>query len=78
MTDDDNRDILAFPMAVPSGWEMMQTGMSLRDWFAGQALDGLLAGRTPGAMYTPEQAAGSAYIIAQAMLVERRKYQGND
>ena len=52
-----------------------QQGMSLRDWFAGQALTGLLAGRSTGVKFTPEEAAASAYFVAQAMLVERQKYE---
>lgn len=69
-------DIMAFPNAVPERWAMIQDGMGLRDWFAGQALTGLLAGRTQGSMYTSEQAAANAYAIAQGMLVERQKYEG--
>jgi hypothetical protein len=48
-----------------------QHGMTLRDYFAGQALVGLLAGRTRGAEFTPEEAASSAYRIADAMIKER-------
>lgn len=77
MTDKD-LDIMAFPNAVPERWAMCQDGMSLRDWFAGQALAGLLGGRTQGSMFTSEQASANAYAIAQAMLVERQKYEGED
>lgn len=53
-------------------------GMSLRDWFAGQALAGLLAAdparHIPNGI-TPEEArrtlANEAYVIADAMLEER-------
>lgn len=45
-------------------------GMSLRDWFAGQALAGLLAKETfkPG---DPARLALIAYVVADAMLKER-------
>lgn len=75
MTDKD-LDIMAFPNAVPQQWAMIQDGMSLRDWFAGQALVGLLSGRRQGSLFTAEEAAGQSYSIAQAMLVERAKYEG--
>jgi hypothetical protein len=55
-----------------------QQGMSLRDWFAGQALVGLLAGRRHDIMLTDENFAYSAYRVAQAMLVERQKYESKD
>lgn len=71
-------DIMAFPNVVPQQWAMIQDGMSLRDWFAGQALAGLLGGRTQGSLFTSEQAAANAYAVAQAMLVERAKYEGEE
>ena len=55
-----------------------QQGMTLRDWFAGQALVGLLAGRRADVTFTNEDAAHSAYRVAQAMLVERQKYESKD
>lgn len=54
-------------------------GMSLRDYFAGQALSGLLAscaGSDCG-VYQEEQAATLAYGIADAMLEKRRDTSGN-
>lgn len=33
----------AFPLAVDESFQFANDGMSLRDWFAGQALAGLLA-----------------------------------
>jgi len=45
--------------------------MTLRDWFAGQALAGMLADHTRDAY--PEQYAKSAYMYADEMLTERTK-----
>ncbi|MEC5289433.1 MULTISPECIES: hypothetical protein [unclassified Aurantimonas] len=67
----------AFPEAVaisPTGYLYQgKDGMTLRDWFAGQAL----AAQGPGAEYgdkiTPEAYAKAAYAIADAMLAERLK-----
>ncbi len=61
-------------------------GMSLRDWFAGQALSGILAGLTANPSVPPtglhfdkalgrvdfKSAARDAYMIADQMIVERR------
>lgn len=49
-----------------------QTGMTLRDYFAAKALQGLLAGR-PDADCEVEGYCHDAYQHADAMLVERIK-----
>ena len=49
-------------------------GMTLRDWFAGQALQGLIASRcgpANGGSVTDSWVAENAYIVADAMLVAR-------
>jgi hypothetical protein len=69
---EEDLDICAFPVAVPAEWEMFQDGMSLRDWFAGQALNGRLA---DGTDKDAQLVAEEAYAYAQAMLVERQKYE---
>jgi hypothetical protein len=48
-------------------------GMTLRDWFAGQALLGALAALMDPSNMTPEQFAEMSYQIADAMLAERNK-----
>ena len=62
----------AFPS--PSVQHVDLRGMSLRDWFAGQALAGLLAseGGSDCGFYTAPAAAARAYDIADAMLAARR------
>jgi hypothetical protein len=64
-----------------------QAGMSLRDWFAGQALIGLLAAETkdwnsaaetgPGQQYAGKEPGNllalGAFAIADAMLAQRAK-----
>lgn len=48
-----------------------QPGMTLRDWFAGQALAGMLADSE--VIGEPISTARAAYQIADAMLMERSK-----
>lgn len=63
----------AFPVSLPgigdNGWQ----GMTLRDWFAGQALPQVLAMDTRGSDLTPFDLARVAYEVADAMLAEREK-----
>lgn len=51
------------------------SGMSLRDYFAGQALSGLMCGKIPGTGTIEWQAhaAWDAYSVADTMLAERAK-----
>ena len=58
----------AFPIAIPANCEGYEDGMTLRDYFAGQVLNGYLAGGlTPFDIF----AARHAYHIADAMLEAR-------
>lgn len=50
------------------------SGMSLRDWFAGQVVSGMVAGGR-GLDISVEQFAKSSYAIADAMIAERNKEQ---
>lgn len=71
----------AFPLAVQTGNPHCEVfwryGMSLRDWFAGQALAGICSGFDDlgNATWTWDAAAVSAYSMADAMLAEREKGQ---
>ena len=60
----------AFPYGTKNVTERFSEGMSLRDYFAGQALAGLLA-HLPGD--SRRVAVGWAYRLADAMLVERER-----
>ena len=57
----------AFPICVPSGFQYAHDGMTLRDYFAGQASAGFAA----RGMLGPEQWATEAYDYADAMLKVR-------
>jgi hypothetical protein len=59
----------AFPFSAPVEFGALPLyGMSLRDWFAGQALAGIA---NPNMTY--DRAAASCYAAADAMLRERNK-----
>lgn len=63
----------AFPLKYAIG---MQPGMTLRDWFAGQALTGLIASGVPVAgkrELTALDYAPVAYQMADAMIAQRAK-----
>ena len=61
----------AFPSVVHSArWE----GMSRRDWFAGMALQGILAARTDQHYWAaPSEVATRCYDLADAVLVAGQK-----
>ncbi len=61
----------AFPQ--PGATQRKSGGMSLRDWFAGQALMGVLANRGHS---TPEWLAKTSYEVADAMIKERSRDDG--
>lgn len=63
----------AFPVTGMTGLGAVVKagGMTLRDWFAGQALAGWLA--DPTATAEPEAVAKHMYKYADAMLAERAK-----
>ena len=54
---------------VVTGFAVMADGMTLRDYFAAKAMQGICAGNSNDA----RQIAKAAYIVADAMLAERKK-----
>jgi hypothetical protein len=67
----------AFPCFNNADWQYnwIHRGMSLRDWFAGKALVGLIAGDAQSDVYAGEhgetKVAQDAYLIADAMMKAR-------
>jgi hypothetical protein len=62
----------AFPEPSRS-WQYSSNGMSLRDWFAGQALAGILMNYTTQKFGATEQTAAEyAYRYADAMIAARK------
>jgi hypothetical protein len=77
MTDKIDDGGAAFPVPDvfrPDGHHAMAGwyGMSLRDWFAGQALAGLLADDLRNWTDWPDHPAIEAYKMADAMLTARK------
>lgn len=60
----------AFPSPI-NDLAYSQPGMTLRDYFAGQALTGIIANRTWPLGGTYDEDACEAYILADAMIEER-------
>jgi len=65
----------AFPSewTLPEGGSLTGPGMTLRDWFAGQAMRDLKNLHMNMNDYQIEQRAKEAYALADAMLRERQK-----
>lgn len=67
----------AFPMATVDGW--FQTGMTLRDWFAGHALAGICVNDEYWRLNeeyrgkSASEIAHRAYQVADAMIAEGNK-----
>ena len=68
MTDNLPKGPLAFPNAVPDTFYDFNDGMTLRDYFAGQALIALLSRSD---FLRSKIIAENAYAYADAMLEER-------
>ena len=62
----------AFPNITPDMPVDGGPGMSLRDWFAGMAMQGMLSNSLMRISSNPE-AALTAYSIADAMIVQRER-----
>ena len=75
MTKTIEQEALDNPPAFPAGWPEAgyepHYGMILRDWFAGQALVGMLASEAGIPPYANSWAAERAYQMADAMLAAR-------
>lgn len=63
----------AFPHQTSQAGYPLNNGMTLRDWFAGQALVGLLSSLGPDDPIRAEDYAALAYSLANAMLEARSK-----
>ena len=73
MSDNNKYDTMPFPFDSPSPLPIESDGLKvgLRDWFAGQALAGLLA--NPKLVTDAKYIAKWSYFNADAMLAERQK-----
>lgn len=59
------------PPAFPNSYYSNVDGMTLRDYFAAKAMQGMLS--EPSLRATPEEFASESYKVADAMLVAREK-----
>ena len=65
-------DVMALEPRTTAEMVSLAHGMSLRDWFAGNALSGICASGT-GKSWSKQMLAEEAYHLADAMLKEREK-----
>lgn len=71
----------AFPFVIRNDSDDWKSGMTIRDWFAGMALQGMIASESDGNGMMPPYSkdnwypltAERAYQFADAMLKEREK-----
>lgn len=63
----------AFPIEAFNGWGQPFEGMTLRDYFAAKAMQGMIARTSWGIEDDAGDIAGEAYGYADAMLAEREK-----
>ena len=65
-------NIPAFPLSTSSGSNTEVNGMTLRDYFAAKAMQGILtATLTPNTIWSQDEAAETAYNVADAMMKAR-------
>jgi len=61
----------AFPLYLPQDEGDIRDGMSLRDWFAGQAMTAIIGSLYCAPETTFKEVSGKAYAQADAMLKAR-------
>ena len=62
-------------LAFPIGEDNFDPGMTLLDYFAGKALNGLLAERPRPIIHEGEEVSKMAYDYAQAMIDRREEFR---
>ncbi len=67
-----NGDGPAFPHMMVIGHKDYAGGLTIRDWFAGQALSGLMASHDWKHMYDTDSYADDAYKLADSMMAKRK------
>lgn len=70
-----SKDPMAFPFSYPAAGNSIEhnQGMTLRDWFAGQALAGMCGDATATENMAKDDIAEWCYGIADDMMKERDK-----
>lgn len=71
---DEMKNELAFPRTGDKNIESWQSGMTLRDYFAAKAMQGMIAcGHTKWELPSNKVIAETAYSMADSMLLERER-----
>ena len=61
----------AFPSTFHNRWGEPEKGMTLRDYFAAKAMQGMLASHNMPNAFDAQPVADKSYVIADAMLAAR-------
>ena len=76
----NNRDQMAFPIVGEGNQSVIDGGMTLLDYFAGQIMAGFAGKHNDILRYNSDAdvAVRKAYVLAAAMLEQREKYLQDD
>ena len=66
-----SKDMPAFPSTYHNGWGEPEKGMTLRDYFASKALEGICASQQTKLFTDQDHLARGAYLLADAMMKVR-------
>lgn len=68
-----NTNDRAFPSTFHNGWGEPEKGMTLRDYFAAKAMQGMIGGNWPTSRTDQDYIAEFSYALADAMMKAREQ-----
>lgn len=77
MENNGDEPFFASGVEIEPGYFVQFPGMTLRDYFAAKAMQGMFAADTDTSVKPIERKAAEAYLMADAMLAAREKKEGD-